>query len=51
MRILFDTNVIMDFIVKREPFSDDAKKAIDIAMNDDVHGCIAAHVGKSAANI
>ena len=28
MRILFDTNVIMDFIVKREPFSGIAEAAI-----------------------
>jgi len=43
MRILFDTNVIMDFIVKREPFSDDAEKAIALCMDKGIQVCIAAH--------
>ena len=43
MRILIDTNVIMDFILKRQPFSDDAKKVIDMSLEDSVQGCIAAH--------
>ena len=44
MRILFDSNVIMDFIIKREPFSGNAERAIGICMdNDDIHAGIAAH--------
>ena len=43
MRILYDTDVLLDFILKRETFSDDAKKAIDLCMNKEVQGCIAAH--------
>ena len=30
MRVLFDANVIMDFIIKRVPFSDNAEKAIGL---------------------
>ena len=44
MRILFDTNVIMDFIVKREPFSGNAETAIGLCVgNSDIQVCIAAH--------
>ena len=43
MRVLIDTNIIMDFIVKRDSFSDDAEKVIELCMRRDVHGCIAAH--------
>ena len=44
MRILFDTNVIMDFIVRREPFSGNAETAIGLCMgNNDIQACIAAH--------
>ena len=43
MRILFDTDVLMDFILKRENFSDDAEKVIALCMENDVKACIAAH--------
>ena len=43
MRILFDTNVIMDFIIKRENFSDDAEKVIAFCMESNAQGYIAAH--------
>jgi len=43
MRILIDTNVIMDYIVKRETFSDDAEKVIALCMENGVQACIAAH--------
>jgi len=43
MRILIDTNVIMDFIVKREPFSNDAEKVIGFCMEKNIQSCIAAH--------
>lgn len=43
MRILFDTDVIMDFILKRENFSDDAEKAIALCMDKGIKCCIAAH--------
>ena len=43
MRILFDTNVIMDFIVKRGDFSDHAQRAITICIEKELDCCIAAH--------
>ena len=35
--------MIMDFIVKRNPFSEDAEKIIELCMEKNVQGCIAAH--------
>lgn len=43
MRILIDTNIIMDFIVKRGDFSDEAEKLIELCLKKNVHCCIAAH--------
>ena len=43
MRILLDTNVIMDFIIEREPFSDEAEKLIEFCIENDLLCCIAAH--------
>ena len=43
MRILFDTDVLMDFILKRKNFSDDSENVIALCMENDVKGCIAAH--------
>ena len=44
MRILFDANVIMDFIAKREPFTGIAEEAIGLCMeNSDIQAGIAAH--------
>ena len=43
MRILIDTNVIMDYIVKRGDFTNDAEKVIELCMKGVCAGCIAAH--------
>ena len=43
MRILIDTNILIDFIIKRQPYSDDAEKVIEICMRDNIYSCIAAH--------
>ena len=43
MRVLFDTDVIMDFIVEREPFSNDAEKAICLCLERRIPCSIAAH--------
>jgi predicted nucleic acid-binding protein len=43
MRILFDTDILLDFILKRENFSDNAEKVIALCMENDIKGCIAAH--------
>jgi predicted nucleic acid-binding protein len=43
MRILFDTDVIMDYIQKREPFSEEAERAICFCVENKIQSCIAAH--------
>ena len=43
MRVLIDTNVIIDFVVKRNSFSDNAEKVIGLCMENNIQICIAAH--------
>lgn len=42
-RILIDTNVLLDYLLEREPFFEDAKKVILSCIDGKVKGCIAAH--------
>ena len=42
LKILIDTNVLLDFLSKREPFWGDATKIIKLCKND-IDGFIAAH--------
>lgn len=42
-RILVDTNVLLDYLLTREPFYEDAKKVILDCADGKVKGCIAAH--------
>ena len=42
-RILIDTNVLLDYLLKREPFFEVAKKVILSCIESDTKGCIAAH--------
>lgn len=42
-RILIDTNVLLDYLLEREPFFEDAKKVILLCIDGKVKGCIAAH--------
>lgn len=41
--ILVDTNVLLDYLLEREPFFEDAKKVILSCRDGKVRGCIAAH--------
>ena len=43
MRIMFDTDVIMDSIVDREPFTSESTDAIDLCLEKGFTCCIAAH--------
>ena len=43
MKILVDTNVLVDYIVCRKPYSDDAENIMLLCKNNQVKGCIAAH--------
>jgi predicted nucleic acid-binding protein len=43
MVLLIDTNVILDFLLKREPFFSSSKKIMHYCLNRDVTGYIALH--------
>lgn len=42
-KILIDTNVLLDYLLEREPFFENAKKVILSCVNEKVDACIAAH--------
>lgn len=42
-RILIDTNVLLDYLLEREPFFEDAKNVILSCAEGNIKGCIAAH--------
>lgn len=42
-RILIDTNVLLDYLLIREPFYKDAKEVILTCADGETKGCIAAH--------
>ncbi|MBT9776878.1 PIN domain-containing protein [Clostridium sp. MCC353] len=43
MRVLVDTNVIIDALIGRPPYFDDADKIIEMCANKKIHGYLAAH--------
>lgn len=43
MVLLIDTNILLDYLLKREPFYSDSKKIIEICSSESVDGCIALH--------
>lgn len=42
-RILIDTNVLLDYLLEREPFFEDAKEIVLECVEGKTKGCIAAH--------
>lgn len=42
-RILVDTNVLLDYLLIREPFYEDAEKIVHACVEGTIKGCIAAH--------
>lgn len=42
-KILIDTNVLLDYLLTREPFYRDAEKIVHDCVEGKVKGCIAAH--------
>ncbi len=48
MLILFDTNIILDILEKRQPFYEASKSVLEECISNDIHGCIALH---SVSNI
>ena len=43
MKILIDTNVLIDFIANRDPFAKAAEDIIVLCKDQKIEGCIAAH--------
>ena len=43
MKILIDTNILIDFFARREPFFEDAVKIFELCQKEIVEGSIAAH--------
>jgi predicted nucleic acid-binding protein len=43
MRVLVDTNVVLDYIAKREPYAAQAYKIVKMCADKEIDGCIAAH--------
>lgn len=42
-KILIDTNVLLDYLLEREPYFENAKQVIILCVEGKVKGCIAAH--------
>ena len=42
-KILIDTNVLLDYLVEREPFYEDAKNVVLTCTEENTRGCIAVH--------
>jgi predicted nucleic acid-binding protein len=42
-KILIDTNVLLDYLLMREPFQEDANKIVKLCADKKVNGCVAAH--------
>lgn len=43
MVILLDTNILLDYILKREPFYQDARQIMELCSQHTTDGCIALH--------
>ena len=43
MKVLIDTNVIIDFLIKRKPFYDASKEVLMKCTHEDIEGFVAMH--------
>lgn len=43
MDVLIDTNVVLDYMAKRQPHFEQSKTVIDLCVEGEINGCIAAH--------
>lgn len=43
MKVLVDTNVIVDALIGRQPYFEDADKIVKLCADKKVHGYLAAH--------
>lgn len=42
-RILIDTNILLDYLLTRVPFYEEAREVVQICTDGKIKGCIAAH--------
>jgi len=42
-RVLIDTNIVIDYIMDREPYANQAEKVVELCIGKIIMGCIAAH--------
>lgn len=43
MVLLIDANIVLDYLLKREPFYSNSQKVMEICSSESVDGCIALH--------
>ena len=43
MVLLIDTNIVLDYLLKRAPFYSNSQKIMEICSRESVDGCIALH--------
>ena len=43
MVLLLDTNIVLDYLLKRDSFYEEAKKVMEKCSEDGINGCIALH--------
>ncbi len=43
MVLLIDANIVLDFLLRREPFYDDARQVMELCSSQKADGCIALH--------
>ena len=43
MRVLIDTNVLIDYLANRQPYADAAERIMILCKDNKIKGCIAAH--------
>ena len=43
MKVLIDTNILIDFILTREPYAFDAEKILFLCKSQKITGCVASH--------
>ena len=43
MVLLIDANIVLDYLLKRAPFYDDARQVMQLCSKENITGCIALH--------
>ena len=43
MRILVDKNILLDYLLKREPYAESAQLIVNVCAKGTIKGCVAAH--------